>query len=142
MKNVINQVKIAVVDDSDFFNNILTRQLTDYTKKLSMDNNLHYEIHSFVHADDFLRNLSANFDVIILDFFLGKGITAQHLMKNIFEQCHNSKVAIVSQTKNVHTSLVSLRKGAIAFIKKDREVLENVSFFVEDLANNKFLRTH
>ena len=136
MKTIINQVKIAVVDDSDFFNNILTKQLNSYTQKLSMGNNLHYEIHSYVHPDDFMRNLAINFDIIILDFFLGKGVTAQQLMKNIFEQSHHTKVAIVSQTKNVHTSLVSLRKGAIAFIKKDHEVLENVSYFVEDLGNN------
>jgi hypothetical protein len=52
-----------------------------------------------------------------LDFFLGKRITAQHLLQNIFESCHHSKVVIISQTKNVHTSLVSLRKGAVTLLK-------------------------
>ena len=76
MKMISNQVKIAIVDDNDYFNSVLTKQLDSYTEKRSEFNNLQYEIHSYINTNDFARKPTNDFDIIILDFFLGKGFNA------------------------------------------------------------------
>lgn len=139
MKILKEPLKIAVLDDSDFYNKIITKQIESYGEKLYLEKGMQCQIQSFVHADDFVRNITQNFDVVVLDYFLGNGITGYQLIDMILLNSDKANIAIVSQTKNIHTSHITVSKGARAFFKKDKDFLHNISFFIEDVYNNKIL---
>ena len=140
MKNTNHIIRIAVVDDSEFYNRILTKQVEDFVKSLGLKNNQMFQVQSFLHAEDFESNLSSKFDIVLLDYFLGNGKTGHVVLERIKEFSPKSRVAIISQVKNIHTNLVSITKGANAFIEKDSQTLSRVCFFIEDVLNNKILK--
>lgn len=134
MKTEKREIRIVVLDDSDFYNKLLTRQLESYTRTVSEHTNYRFSIESYVHADDCLRNLKEDTDIAFLDYYLGDGITAQDIMTEIKKKCDNCKVVIVSKAQNILTTDRTLQEGAAAFLYKlDKEALQKTCFFVDDV---------
>ncbi len=44
------QIKIMVLDDSEFYNSVLTKQLKNFTDVLSYLKNVTFDIQSFTHS--------------------------------------------------------------------------------------------
>jgi DNA-binding NtrC family response regulator len=129
--------RIVVVEDSEFFNNLLTRQLQNYVDTLALDNNCRFEIQSYTSAADALRNLNEDTDIAFVDYYLGNGFTADDVLDKFKQKCRNCKVVVISQVRNMKTSIMSISKGAIDFIFKDINALPRACFIVEDLVDQK-----
>ena len=127
--------RIAILEDSAFYNRLLTRQLESYTAAIALDHDLEFDIRSYLHPDDFLINLAEDTDVAFVDFYLGNGVNAQQLLDRILKRCPECKVVVISQGRNVRISAVSLSHGAYAYIHKDRQALPRSCFLVEDIVN-------
>ena len=135
MNNLKKQFKIVVVEDNEFYNNILTRQLKNFTEGLAIDRGLSFEIDSYTNAHDFLRNLKKETDIAILDYYLGDSLNGAEILKAIKKKCEHCKVVIISQLKNIKTYYQTLNEGAYHFIHKDRNALSNSCTVVEDIIN-------
>ncbi len=133
-----NLLKIAVLDDSDFYNRIITKQLESYTQGLSIEKNFDFNIESYAHADDFIRNLKDDIDIAFVDYYLGSGVTGFDVLQIINKKCKHCKVVIISQARNELTTIKTLSNGASAFILKDKNALAKTCFFVEHEINKKF----
>lgn len=133
-----NILKIAILDDSDFYNRIITKQLESYTKGLSLEKNFEFNIESYAHADDFIRNLKDDIDIAFVDYYLGSGVTGFDVLQLIKKKCNDCKVVIISQARNELTTIKTLSNGAAGFIFKDKNALANTCFFVEHEVNKKF----
>ena len=131
-------IKIVVLDDSHFYNKLLTKQIENYTKNIEYDKEYKFTIESYVHSDDFLRNLKEDIDIAFVDYYLGEGVTGSDMIKQIKKQCKNCKVIIISKARNVKTTLDTVSEGAMAFIYKDKNALARACFFVDHIASNKF----
>lgn len=129
--------RIVVVEDSEFFNKMLTRQLENFTDVLAMDLGCHFEIQSYTSPGDCLRNLKDDVDIAFVDYYLGNGITGADILTKIKQRCRNCKVVIISQIKNIRTTALTLAQGAVEFIFKDNSALPRACFFVEDLVNSR-----
>lgn len=129
--------RIVVVEDSEFFNSILTRQLQNYVDALALEMNCKFEIQSFTSAHDCLRNMNEETDLAFVDFFLGNGVTAVDMLEKFKQKCKDCKVIVISQVRNMRTSILTITKGALDFIFKDVNALPRACFLVEELANQK-----
>lgn len=138
MENSGKKLKIAVLEDSSFYNKIICKKLDYYTKLLSDAKGFKYEIESYAHFDDFLRNLKADINIVFLDYYLGEGVTAIDVMDVIQKKCANCKIVIISQSSNPFTAEKTLSNGAAAFIYKDKDALEKSCYFVEEFTNVNF----
>lgn len=135
MKKLKKQFKIIVLEDNEFYNTILTRQLKNYTSEMELDNNYSFDIESYTNANDCLRNLKPETDIAIVDYYLGESKNALDILKAIKATCSNCKVIIISQFKNIKTYYQTLNEGAYHFIFKDRNALSKSCFAVEDIIN-------
>lgn len=132
--------RIIILEDSEFFNDLLTRQLEHYAAILSMEKNCRFEIHSYTSPSDFIRNLKNDTGVAFVDYYLGNGITGADMIKKIREKCWDCKIVIVSQARNVKITSLAATDASIDFIFKDINVLPKCCFILEDSVDSSFSR--
>ncbi len=126
-----------ILEDSNFYNNLLTRQLEKYTNAIAMDKKCDFEIRSFTSPPDFVRNLEVDTDIAFVDYYLGNGITGSEIIKKIKLHCKDCKIIIISQSQSVKASILTLNEGAKDYVYKDNYALSNSCFIVEDIVNEK-----
>ncbi|MBA3681222.1 MAG: response regulator [Bacteroidetes bacterium] len=131
-----NHFNVIVLEDSDFYNSILTRQLQTYTDSIAVDKHFSYDIQSYTNIKDCIRNLKPETDIAFLDYYLNDG-NALDVMKKIKQKCENCKIIILSQIKNIKTSLQTLNEGASDFICKDRHALARCCYILEEIINQR-----
>lgn len=129
--------KIIVLEDNDFYNNLLTRQLKNYTDVIAEDKGYDIEIQSYINASDCMRNLKSDTDVAIVDYYLGESKNALDMLREIKKISPGCKVVIISQVKNMKTSFDTLNEGAYTFIYKDRDALMESCHLVEEIMNER-----
>src|ERR1700756_2327568 len=111
--------KIVVLEDSDFYNNLLTMQLQRYTNNIAADKHCSFEIQSYTNVNDCMRNLNSDTDIAFVDYYLSDSKNALDILKQIKQKCDHCKVIVISQVKNIKTSLQTIKEGAVEFICKD-----------------------
>jgi len=132
-----SRFKIVIVEDNEFYNNLLTRQLKNYTDEIARDKGFEFDIQSYTNASDCIRNLTPDTDIAIVDYYLGEGKNALDMLKIIQQKCPGCRVVVMSQVKNMKTSFETLNEGAYTFIYKDRDALMQSCYLVEDIINER-----
>jgi DNA-binding NarL/FixJ family response regulator len=135
MKKYVN---IAILEDNEFYNRVLSRQLDNYVSWISAGDDFSFKINSYIHSEDFLKNLDPETDIAIIDYYLNDRTTGAHVLKEIKKSCPSCKVLIISKHKNIFTTEKIFMDGASEFIYKDPAALAKVCQFVEDVIHSKF----
>ena len=78
-----NHFKIVVLEDSEFYNNILSKKLQNYIKPISQDKEYSFDIQSYTNLNDCLYNLQSDTDIAFVDFYLGDSKNALYVLKKI-----------------------------------------------------------
>lgn len=144
MKKNKKNIKVAVLDDSDFYRGILVRELENYSKVLSLNSDLEFNIVSFSTTENFYDHLSNDLNIAFVDYYLDHGNRASSVIKKIKDKASDCRIIIVSQAPTIRTAITPITQGAHAFIHKDRRVLDEVCFQMEKQtmefinAKNKF----
>ncbi|HKC67419.1 MAG TPA: response regulator [Bacteroidia bacterium] len=134
--------KIVVLEDSEFYNNILSKKLHNYIKPISLDKEYSFDIQSYTNLNDCLYNLHADTDIAFVDFYLGDSKNALYVLKKIKQKCSNCKVVVISQSKSTATELQTINEGAVDFISKDNDALMRSCYIAEDIINERLNAAH
>jgi hypothetical protein len=132
------RVKIAVLDDSEFYNRLVTDQLRSYADGIALDSEQEFIIESYSDPRDFFRNLTDDIDLVYSDYYLGNGITGEDIIKMTKEKCTDCTVVIISQNRNTNTAVDAINQGAEKFIFKDRNTLPKTCFFLDDFLKGRY----
>lgn len=132
-----NQFKIVVLEDNDFYNNLLTRQLENYTGEIAHDKGYGFDISSFTNATDFIKNFKQDTDIAFIDYYLGESKNGMDVLKIIKQKSPGCKVVIISRENNMKTSFQTLNEGAYTFICKDQNALMESCHLVEEVINDR-----
>lgn len=133
----IQKFRIAILEDNMFYNRLLKKQLDDYFENLGVLTNCVFSIKSFTDTQDFVKNLSGDIDVALLDFYLQEGETALKVMEKIREVSPNCKMIIISGIKNVDSYNKTSWLGAVDFIAKDRTAPMRTCRLIESIFAEK-----
>jgi DNA-binding NtrC family response regulator len=132
-----NPFKIVVLEDNEFYNTLLSRQLENYTSAIAEDKGYDIEIQSYTNPSDCIRNIKEDTDVAIVDYYLGDNKNGLEVLRQIKQKSPDCRVVIISQVENMKTSFETLNEGAFTFIYKDRDALMEVCHLVEDVLNER-----
>ncbi|HTA61751.1 MAG TPA: response regulator [Bacteroidia bacterium] len=132
-----NHFKIVVLEDSEFYNNILSQKLQNYIKPISIDKEYSFDIQSYTNLNDCLYNLHVDTDIAFVDFYLGDSKNALFVLKKIKQKCLNCKVVVISQSKSAITEIQTISEGAVEFINKDNDALIRSCYIAEDIINER-----
>jgi DNA-binding NtrC family response regulator len=128
--------QIVILEDNEFFNRLLTRNIQNFTEELGHDKNCEFEIQSFTNARDCLANIKPETDLAFIDYYLDS-TTALELLGKLKEKCEKCKIIIISQIDNLKTAYQTILEGAYEFIKKDQMALPRTNDIIEDLVSAK-----
>jgi DNA-binding NtrC family response regulator len=128
-----NKIKIIVVEDNEFYNSMLSRQLEYSAKALKDYKAYDYEILSYTSVKDCLRNISDDINIAFLDYYLGEGFTAFDVMEKIKEKCPKCKIIIISRTEDELTASKLISNGAMEFLAKDKNAFLQSGYILEDI---------
>jgi len=131
------QFRILVVEDSQFFNELLIRQLEWYTADIASNNDCKIDIDSFMNATDCLNNLKEDTDVAFLDYYLEDGKTAVDIVKQLNKKNRNCKVIILSHAQDAKKAVSLLKRHSVDFIYKDENALSEICSVAGDLIKSK-----
>jgi DNA-binding NtrC family response regulator len=133
MKTPEKSVKIVVIEDNEFFNQLLTTRLKNYIYPIADDQHFNLLVQSFTNPKDALRNMEDDTDIVFLDYYLGDSVNGMDVMKKIKKSCNSCNVIIISQVKSLQTSLVTLLEGASEFILKDKNAITKSCYIAEEM---------
>lgn len=131
-----NLIKIFVMEDNEMYNSLLTKKLQLYTQTLSLDTNYTFEIFSYVSLADFIKNLQEDADIVFLDYYLVKNITALDIYNKVKETCKNCKIFIISRTRDTNIINKVFENGIDDFIFKDKYALAHSCYLVKRVVYN------
>ena len=128
---------ILVVEDNEFYNSMLTKQLDNRARRMKEFEDYIFEIHSYTSVKDCLRNLKADTNIAFLDYYLGEGITALDVMKVLKKKCDQCKVVVFSRTENEMITKQIIEGGALEFLAKNKNAFLESGHILEDIIAGK-----
>jgi DNA-binding NarL/FixJ family response regulator len=131
-------IKIVIMEDNELYNTFFTRKLQLYTDSLACDTGFVFEIISYINLSDCIKNLTEDIDIIFLDYYLMKNITASDLFKKIREICTKCKIYVVSRIIDENIINKALADGADEFIFKDKMAFMKSCNLVKRFMFNKW----
>lgn len=131
------EFRVTILDDNLFYGAFVAAQLRHFVAEIAIQLHLRTLVSSYTSPVDFLRNISANTDVVILDYFLDNDHNGITVMQEVFERCEDCKVIIISQQTTISTSLLTILQGAHCFIPKDKNALVNICHAVESIMHDR-----
>ena len=130
-------VKIVVMEDNEMYNSLLTKKLEMYTKSLSLDSDYSFEISAYVSLADCMKNLKEDIDIIFLDYFLVRNVTALDILNRIKQKCRNCKIFIISRTRDSEIINKAFEQGVDDFIFKGKYGLAHSCYLIKRTLANK-----
>jgi len=137
MKNDKEIKKIIVLDDSYYYNLVLTKQIEHFVDGLKLKNETEFKVDSYLSTNTFFSELKSDTDLVILDFYIEDGTSTLSVLRRIKTKCKKAKIIVISQFRNLNTSVKTLLNGANKFIYKDKNALPKICRSIEELLLNK-----
>jgi DNA-binding NtrC family response regulator len=94
-------------------------------------------ISTFYDGESCLKNINAQTDVVILDYFLGEK-NGNEILRSIKELNPNTEVIMLSGNENVETAVESFRLGAKNFVVKNNHAWRKISILLETIVVKPF----
>lgn len=129
-------IKIIVMEDNEMYNALLTKKLELFTESLSLDTRYDFEISSYTSLADFIKNIREDTDIIFMDYFLVKNITALDVIAKVKQVCGDCKVFIISRTNDADIIHRIYENGIDDFIFKDKYALAHSCFLLKKAVYN------
>lgn len=119
----IKSIRIVIVEDDLYYNRLLTK----YVRTICNSNvypDFTFEILSYTNADDCIKELDDNTDIMILDYFLAgeddtEILTGGDVLNEVKQYCPSCKVILISAMRNAHLAAELMRKGIYEYIDKN-----------------------
>jgi DNA-binding NtrC family response regulator len=144
-----NYYHIQVVDDD---NKVLT-VIKHYSEKNS-DYNV--EVSTYESAETFLKNLSVNPDIVVLDYYFesedDNEPTGLEILQKITKQSPETDTIMISGQDDIEVAMETIREGAYDYVVKNDQAIQRTHAICENILkaknrelvlkeNNKNLRT-
>lgn len=127
-----NPIQIVVVDDSPYYNRLIARVIESFTTDLSYIWSTPVQVSAFSSAQEFDLQSQQPTHIAVLDYYLGNGVTALDVMKQMRLQNPQCAVLVLSQERNMFTARQTLTQGANGFVQKNEHyAIPKVCLFVE-----------
>lgn len=116
--------KIAILEDDDFYNQLLSNYLKSNLETLGILKGFTVSISSYTSFRDCSMNLQKDTTILFSDFYLNDGYKAPVIIKKIQEKGINCKVVVMSRTYHLEKTIAPILAGTVEFIHKNSRSLK------------------
>ena len=138
MKNIIN---VLVIEDNEYYNTMLSNTIQQSVNSLVLKGEFQLVLRSFTDANEYIRKikskeLECNNTIVFVDYYLGDGINAAHIIKILKELSCDTMVILLSQSKIVKEKNTNIPYDY--FVVKDNLAPALCSLYLHQFIENKF----
>jgi len=138
MKETIN---VLVIEDNEYYNNLLSNAIQQSISSILLKGNHQLVMRSFTDANEYIRKiksgeLECNDTIVFVDYYLGNGINASHVVKLLKELSCDVTVVLLSQSKSVKE--ISNMIPYDYFVVKDRFAPALCGLYLQQYIENKY----
>jgi response regulator of citrate/malate metabolism len=138
MKKVIN---VLVIDDNEYYNKLLSDAIRQSVSTTLPDKNLKMVLHSYTDANEYIRQIKSEDivcadSIVFVDYYLGNGINAAHIIKLLKEHSCDSMVVLLSQSNAVREK--SKFVNCDYFVVKDNLAPALCCLYLKQFVENKY----
>ncbi len=103
MKKTIN---VLVIEDNEYYNNLLSNSIQQSINSILLKGGFQLVLRSFTDAAEYIRKiksheLDCSDTIVFLDYYLGNGINAAHIIRLLKEHSCDTMVVLLSQSKAI-----------------------------------------
>ncbi len=141
MKKTIN---VIVIEDNENYNNMLSNTIQQSVNPFLLKGSYQLVMRSFTDANDYVRKiksreLECSDSIIFMDYYLGDGINAGHIIKILKDNNVDTTIVLLSQSKAVREKNNMLSYDY--FVVKDHLAPALCSLYLRQFIENKFCVT-
>jgi response regulator of citrate/malate metabolism len=138
MKKVIN---VLVIDDNEYYNKLLTDAIRQSVTSALPERKFKLVLRSFTDANEYIRQFKSeeivcSDSIVFVDYYLGNGINAAHVIKLLKEHNCNSMVVLLSQSNAVREK--SKLVNCDYFVVKDNLAPALCCLYLKQFVENKY----
>ena len=138
MKETIN---VLVIEDNEYYNIMLSNSIQQSVNPLLYKGNYQLVLRSFTDAGEYIRKikskeLECDHTIVFIDYYLGNGINAAHVIRLLKELSCDAMVVLLSQSKVIKEK--ACRGLFDYFVVKDRFAPALCSLYLQQYLENKY----
>lgn len=138
MKRTIN---VLVIEDNEYYNTLLSNALKQSINSILFEGKYRLILRSFTDAGECIRKiksqeLDCNDSIVFLDYYLGSGLDATHIIRLLKEQNCDTTIVLLSHIKSVKEQNSLLNYDYFVF--KDDLAPAFCSLYLKQFIENKF----
>jgi hypothetical protein len=138
MKETIN---ILVIEDNEYYNNLLSNAIKQRVNALLFKGKYQLVLRSVTDANEYAEKIkSGELDckntIVFVDYYLGNGINASHIINVLKEQDCDPMVILLSQSKEVKEKSNEFHFDY--FVEKDNLAPALCSLYLKQFIENRF----
>jgi len=138
MKETIN---VLVIDDSEYYNNLLSNVIQQRVSSLLFKGKYQLVLRSVTDANDYVKKIESGVldcrnTIVFVDYYLGKGINASHIINVLKEHRCDPMVILISQSREVREKNKEFHFDY--FVEKDNLAPALCSLYLKQFIENRF----
>lgn len=138
MKKTIN---ILVIEDNEYYSNLLSNAIQQSLNGILTRGQYQLVLRSYTNAAEYMKkikagDLSTKYDAVFIDYYLGEGLNAGHVIKVLKEHSCEAMVILLSQSKSVREKLHTIPHDY--FVVKDDFAPALCGLYLQQHIENKY----
>lgn len=123
MKTNKQSIKIVIVEDDKYMNNLLTKYVATLCHE-KVYPQLKFEIKTFLTAHDCIEQLEDDLDIMLLDYYLindeeEEVLNGADVLKEVHKYCPDCRVIVISELREAHEVVQLVKSGIYEYIDKN-----------------------
>lgn len=138
--NTDNKIKIVVVEDDLYYNRILSKYIESLCQSGRYPG-LKFQIKSYLTAEDCLRDLDRDMNIMILDYYLTRedvpnALTGEDVLQEVKKHAPDCKVIMCSSQRNLIRISRLLDKGIYDYVDKNVNTGNRIGKLIHRIIQN------
>jgi len=134
-------IKVLVIEDNEYYNNALSNAIQQSVNPILAKGNYQLVLRSFTNAAEYIRKIKSNelecdYTAVFVDYHLGEGINAGHVIELIKEHSGDALVVLISQEQTVREK--SDKVSYDYFVVKDKFAPALCGLYLQQYIENKY----
>jgi hypothetical protein len=138
MKKTIN---VLVIEDNEYYSNLLSNAIQQSVNPILIKGDYQLVLRSFTDAGEYIRKvkskeLECDHAAVFIDYYLGDGIDAGHVIRLLKELSSDAMVVLLSQSKSVREKSNQIPYDY--FVVKDKFAPALCGLYLQQYIENKY----
>jgi hypothetical protein len=134
-------IKVLVIEDDEYYNSLLSNAIQQSVNRVLAKGNYQLVLRSFTDAGEYIRKikskeLDCDYTAVFIDYYLGAGINAGHVINLLKEHSSDAMVVLLS-----HSNQAREKGDPIPydyFVVKDKFAPALCGLYLQQYIENKY----